>query len=90
MGRQWFYSLITILNILEEEMLKVVNESRSFKRIPLPFNLSFISLIMEFRNLVSFEEYKPIYLCSCNYKILLTALQEGLNVFFQISFQVNV
>jgi len=50
-------------------MLIVVEESRVKGRILETLNATFIALILMMDNPTSLDQYKPIYLCNCIYKI---------------------
>jgi hypothetical protein len=38
------------------------------------FNVNFIALIPKYDSSNSFDEYKPIYLCNCIYKIIVNII----------------
>eukprot|EP00253_Pinus_taeda_P034852 PITA_34852 len=52
------------------EITEVVEESRQKGVIYRPFNSTFIALIPKKDDLESFEDFRPIYLCNCIYKII--------------------
>jgi hypothetical protein len=56
--------------MLEEDLLRVTEESKESRRILVLFNTIIIALIPKFDNPYRFEEYRPISLCSCIYKII--------------------
>lgn len=51
-------------------MLRLVEESKQVGHIHLPLNTTFISLILKIYNPSSFEEFRPVSLCNCLYKII--------------------
>jgi hypothetical protein len=55
---------------LEEDLMRVINESRLSWRMLAAFNSTFIALILKEDNLISFDQYGPISLCNCIYKII--------------------
>lgn len=57
-------------DIISKYLPKVVEESKLTSFIHLSINSTFISLIPKLDHPVSFEEYKPISLCNCLYKII--------------------
>eukprot|EP01018_Ginkgo_biloba_P003770 Gb_15008 [translate_table: standard] len=56
--------------VIEEDLMSVIEESRSSGRILAAFNTTFIALIPKSDNPSSFDEYRPISLCNCIYKII--------------------
>ena len=48
----------------------MVEDTRLTKRIPSSFNSTFIALIPKADNPTSLNEFRPIYLCSCIYKVV--------------------
>jgi hypothetical protein len=59
-----FYDLIGI------DLLKVIEESRTNGRIHGPFNSTFIALIPKVNDPQTFDDFRPISLCNCIYKII--------------------
>jgi hypothetical protein len=57
-------------DLLSKDLLKVIEESRTNGRIHGPFNSNFISLIPKVNDPQTFDDYKPISLCNCIYKII--------------------
>eukprot|EP01018_Ginkgo_biloba_P022058 Gb_03022 [translate_table: standard] len=55
---------------VERDLLKVVEETRAHGKVLASFNTTFITLIPKADNPSSFEEYRPILLCNCIYKIV--------------------
>ena len=67
----WFVEIfLGFHDILEEDLIRVIEESRSPMRIIAPFNATFIAFILKFDNPSPFEEYIPISLCNCIYKFI--------------------
>lgn len=48
----------------------MITKSRTYCRALAAFNATFISLIPNFDSLISLEEFRPISLCNCIYKII--------------------
>ena len=61
---------ITFYDFIGGDLLKVVEESRREGYIHPPLNSTFIALIPKKDSLGSFEDYRPILLCNCVYKII--------------------
>jgi len=57
-------------DLIEDELIKIIEESRVNGRILADFNSNFIALIQKSANPSSFKEFKPISLCNCIYKII--------------------
>jgi hypothetical protein len=56
--------------MLVANILHVIEESRRNGRIHSPFNTTFIALIPKSDEPCSFDEFIPISLCNCIYKIV--------------------
>jgi hypothetical protein len=57
-------------DLLGKDILKVVEESRLNGRIHGPLNSTFIALIPKVNEPLSFDDFRPISLCNCIYKII--------------------
>jgi hypothetical protein len=57
-------------DLIRENLLKVVEESRTNGIIHSPFNSTFITLIPKLNDPQSFDDFRPISLCNCIYKII--------------------
>jgi hypothetical protein len=57
-------------DLLGQDLLKMVEDIRITGRIPLSLNSTFIALIPKTDNPVSLDEFRPISLCNCIYKIV--------------------
>jgi hypothetical protein len=56
--------------IIEANLLRVVEESRTSGKVLETFNATFIALIPKNNDPKSFEEFRPIFLCNYIYKII--------------------
>eukprot|EP00253_Pinus_taeda_P019083 PITA_19083 len=56
-------------DLIGDELTEVVNESRMKGEMYPPFNATFIALIPKKEDPDSFEDFRPISLCNCVYKI---------------------
>jgi len=56
--------------LLGKDILKVVEESKKNGHIHEPINATFIALIAKSDNPTTFDDFRPISLCNCNYKII--------------------
>jgi hypothetical protein len=61
---------IGLLEILEEDLLRVVKESMVLGKVLAAFNLTFIALIPKKDSHLSFEEFHHLSLCNCIYKVI--------------------
>jgi len=59
-----------LYDFLGKDILRVVEDSRQSGRIPASMNSTFIALIPKTDNPTSLEEFRPISLCNCIYKII--------------------
>jgi hypothetical protein len=56
--------------LIGKDILKVIEESRLNGRIHSPLNTTFIALIPKVNDPLSFDDFRPISLCNCIYKII--------------------
>ena len=63
-----FYS--AFFKTLGEDLLKVIEHTRTSGKILESFTSAFIALIPKFDNPTTFDDYRPISLCNCIYKIV--------------------
>jgi len=61
---------LDLYEILGNDLRLVVEDSRISGRIPASFNSTFIALIPKSDNASSLNEFRPISLCNCIYKII--------------------
>jgi len=59
-----------LYDFLGNDILRVVEDSRQSGRIPASMNSTFIALIPKTDNPTSLDEFRPISLCNCIYKII--------------------
>jgi hypothetical protein len=65
-------------DLMGHDVLKVVEESRVNGHIHDPLNSTFISLIPKTDNPSSFDDFRPISLCNCLYKIISKVISRRL------------
>ena len=65
-------------DFFSEELLSVVEESRKAGFIHGPLNTTFIALIPKVDKPANFEDYRPISLCNCLYKIISKVIAKRL------------
>jgi len=65
---------LDLFEFLGSDLLAVIEDSRVSGRIPASFNSTFIALIPKSDNAESLNEYRPISLCNCIYKIISKVL----------------
>eukprot|EP00253_Pinus_taeda_P006367 PITA_06367 len=61
---------LAFFDVLGQDLLRVVEESRTTGSIYHAINSTFIALIPKSDSLASFDDYRPISLCNCLYKII--------------------
>ena len=66
-------------DLIGGDLLKVIEESRTNGRIRSPFNSTFITLIPKVNDHQSFDDFRPISLCNCIYKIISKIIAHRLN-----------
>ena len=57
-------------DLVGEDLLEVVEESKRSGVIHAPINATFIALIPKVKKVESFDDFRPISLCNCLYKII--------------------
>jgi hypothetical protein len=68
-------------DLIGADLLKVIEESRTNGRIHSPFNSTFIALIPKVNDPQSFDDFRPISLCNCIYKIIAKIIARRLKPF---------
>jgi len=63
---------------IEGDILKVIEESRLNGKIHSPLNATFIALIPKVDDPHSFDDFRPISLCNCIYKIIAKVIARRL------------
>ena len=71
---------LDLFEILGRDLLQVVEDSRSAGWLPASFNSTFIALIPKSDNAVSLNDFRPISLCNCIYKIISKVIAQRLKV----------
>jgi hypothetical protein len=61
-------------DLIGQDILRLVEEIRLTGQIPLSLNSTFITLIPKKDNPDSLDDFKPISLCNCIYKIVFKVL----------------
>lgn len=61
---------LAFFETLSPDLLKVVEASRSESKMLEAFNSTFVALIPKSANPASFDDFQPISLCNCIYKII--------------------
>ena len=64
--------------LIGEDLLEVVEESRRTGVIHTPINSTFITLIPKVDKVESFDDFRPISLCNCLYKIISKVISRRL------------
>ena len=77
----WMIELfLELFELLGGYLLKVVEDTRISGRISVSFNSNFIALIPKINNHVSLNEFRPISLCNCIYKVVSKMIARRLKV----------
>ena len=61
---------LDLYDILGKDLLQVIEDSRTSGWIPASFNSTFIALIPKSDNPLTLNDFRPISLCNCVYKII--------------------
>lgn len=71
---------LDLFDVLGNDLRQVVEDSRISGQILASFNSTFIALIPKSDNALSLNEYKPISLCNCIYKVVSKIIARRLKV----------
>lgn len=71
---------LDLFEVLGNDLRQVVEDSRITGQIPTSFNSTFIALIPKSDNTLSLNEFRPISLCNCIYKVISTIIARRLKV----------
>jgi len=74
---EFFLELFEILGV---DLLKVVEDTRTSGRIPASFNSTFLALIPKSDSPQTLNDFRPISLCNCIYKIVSKFIAKRLKV----------
>jgi hypothetical protein len=80
---------IGFYDLLGVDLLHVVEESRRNGKMHAPFNSTFLALIPKKDEPLSFEEFRPISLCNCIYKIVAKIIARRLKPILSTLYQKN-
>jgi len=61
---------LAFFDLISSHLLSVVEESRASGCLEVTITSTFIALILKTDNLATFDEFRPILLCNCLYKII--------------------
>jgi hypothetical protein len=61
---------IGLYELIGTNILRVVEESRLKGHMHAPFNSTFIALILKYDDPSSLDDFRPISLCNCIYKVI--------------------
>jgi len=61
---------LDLFDLFGNDLMAVIEDTRTSGRLPASFNSTFIALIPKSDNALSLNEYRPISLCNCIYKII--------------------
>lgn len=76
---------LDLFEFLGPDLMAVIEDSRVSGRIPASFNSTFIALIPKADNAESLNEYRPISLCNCIYKIFSKVIARRLKRILSIN-----
>lgn len=71
---------LELYEVLGMDLIQVVEDTRISGRIPASFNSTFIALIPKTDNPATLNEFRPISLCNCIYKIVSKVIARRLKV----------
>lgn len=69
-----------LYEVLGGDLLKVVEDIRMSRRIPVCFNATFITLIPKIDSSSSLSDFRPISLCNCFYKVVAKIIARRIKV----------
>jgi hypothetical protein len=74
--------LLGFYEMMEEDIFRVVEESRNSGKLLGPMNSTIVALICKKNNLETYEDYMPISLCNTTYKIIAKIISSTLKKVF--------
>lgn len=68
---------LAFYDLIGKDILQVVEETHKEGHMHAPINSTFISMIPKYDSPISLDEFKPISLCNCIYKVVAKARSQG-------------